>query len=531
MLDRVYIWLRAGAAAAVCVGTTLGVVAASLPLWRSAASMTVERTGAGEAAVVRAIDEAMATAWSDAELDPLERADDRTVVRRLSLALSGTVPSLEELRALEAIPEERRIDAHLDHLLEDRRFSDYWAERWARAYVGTESGPLIVYRRRRLLDWLSDELAANTPYDELVRKLVSSEGLWTDKPETNFITAHERDAKKLAATTARAFLGVRLDCAECHDHPFAHWKQADFEGLAGFYADLDQGLFGITDGSAPLSLEDPSGEMRTVEARVPFADELLPAEGRARTRLAGWLTHPDNPYLARATAHRVWTLMFGQGFTHAVDDIEPEPVVPAVLDLLADDFRDHGFDLQRLIRVIAATRAFRLQAAGPGDQAGRASLKFAAFPATPLRGEQIAGALAQVSSLRTLDAGSHLVWRLMRSGTEREFVARYGDRGRDELSPAQGSIAQRLTLMNGKVAAERVEANLFSAAGRIAGLAPDDQERVRLCFLVVLTRVPTAEELERFAPRFATTTGRERQALTEDLLWTLINTTEFSWNH
>lgn len=512
-----------GATAAI---TGLGLL--DIPRTASAAA-TTDRAGEVEAA--RAVDRHIEAACEAASLQPNEPADALAVMRRLSLALTGTVPSLEELRATDALAGDERIDAHLDHLLEDRRFADHWAERLARAYVGTESGPFIVYRRRRLLYWLSDALASNMPYDELVTALVASEGLWTDRPETNFITAYDRDPKALGAASARAFLGLRLDCAECHDHPFSHWKQSDFEGLAAFYAGVDQELFGIVDRGGPLTIEEPSGETRQVEAAVPFAPSALPTEGRSRERLATWITHPDNPYFAKAIAHRVWTLMFGQPLTQAVDDIEADPAIPGVLDELASDFSKHDHDLKRLVRVVARTEAFRRRAAGAGDGARLAASKLAAFPVTPLRGEQIAGALAQVSQLRTIDAESHILWRLMRAGTTSDFVERYGDRGRDELTPAEGTIMQRLTMMNGKVAAERTEANLMSAAGRIAGLAPSDEERVRLCFLVTLTREPTEGEMARFVGRLAGKDREPRREAIEDLLWALVNTTEFSWSH
>src|SRR5262249_42603571 len=153
---------------------------------------------------------------------------------------------LEEIRALERLPAEERIDAHLERLLSDRRFADYFAERLTRAFLGTEDGPFLIYRRRRFVYWLSDKLAENQPYDELVREIIATEGLWTDHPATNFITAtaaeNGPDPVRLAARTTRAFLGVRIDCAQCHDHPFAAWKQGDFEGLAAYFAQAQQSV-------------------------------------------------------------------------------------------------------------------------------------------------------------------------------------------------------------------------------------------------------------------------------------------------
>jgi len=444
------------------------------------------------------------------------------VARRLSLALAGTVPSLEEQRALEALPETERIDHHLEALLASRRFADYWADRLARAFVGVDDGPFLAFRRRRFVYWLSDELAKGTRYDDIVRRMVAGVGLWTDKPGTNFITAHDRDPVKLAARSARAFLGMRLDCAQCHDHPFSHWKQADFEGLAAFYAGIQQTMTGIEDGNEPFR---PDGRMMMppdappVAPRVPFANDALSGEGTQRERLADWLTSPDNPAFAKAIANRVWTLLVGRSLTEGgVDDIESKERVPGVLDILAADFVKHDYDLRRLVRVVAKSHVFRAAANSSADH-------FTAFPMVALRAEQIAGALVQLSSLHTVDADSHILFRLMRVGNEKSFVERYGDGGEHELAEARGTMMQRLVVMNGRVVRERIEANIFSAAGRIAALAPDDATAIRIAFRLCLTRDPTDDELALLS------LGKDRARGMEDLLWALVNTTEFSWSH
>lgn len=163
------------------------------------------------------------------------------MLRRLSLALVGSTPSLEEIRQFEARPADDRLETWLESLLRDRRSADNLAERFARALVGTEDGPFLQFRHRRFTTWLSDAILANRPFDAVVRDLIADQGLWTDHPATNFISVtfnpeNERpDPERLAARVARAFLGIRLDCAQCHDHPFQPWKQADFRGLAAYF--------------------------------------------------------------------------------------------------------------------------------------------------------------------------------------------------------------------------------------------------------------------------------------------------------
>jgi hypothetical protein len=486
----------------------------------------------------RRVDDVFHEVWKESKVEPLGPAEPLLVARRLSLALCGTVPSLEEIRALEKLPPDQQVDAHLDRLLEDRRFADYFAERLARAFVGTQDGPFLIYRRRRFVYWLSDELAKNRPYDDLVREVISAEGLWTDRPATNFITAYatEQGLQKvpLAARTARAFLGLRIDCAECHDHPFADWKQQDFHGLAAFFGQVHQSITGIQDKGGEYELEDrETKEKRPVEPRVPFATHVAEsaADGQRREQLARWVTSHENPYFARAIANRVWTLLFGSGLVEPVDDLEADPRVPGVLEVLGDDFRSNGHDLRRLIRVVAATQAFRMASTGEREVSEEQEKRFAAFPLVRLRSEQIAGSLIQVSSLQTVDADSHVLVRLARLINTGQFINRYGDAGEEELNAHVGTIPQRLAMMNGEVPRDRTKATPFTAAGRINRLAPSNPSRVRIAYLVCLTRPPSSEEESYFVERLAGLKAEDRSDAVEDMLWTLVNSTEFSWNH
>ncbi|MBO0697505.1 MAG: DUF1549 domain-containing protein, partial [Zavarzinella sp.] len=233
--------------------------------------------------VVSQVDDAFRKQWQSEGLKPANPAADLLQARRLSLALMGTVPSLEEVRQLEALPPDQRIPWYLDHVVSDSRFSDYFGERLARAYVGTEGGPLIFFRRRRFVSWLSEQVAANRPYDQIVRELIAGHGLWTDHPATNFVSVtvqndkqNEPDPVRLAGRVTRAFLGMRLDCAQCHNHPFAEWKQADFQGLAAFFGQTHVGFRGIQDGGGEFEAEDRyTKAAHVIEPKVPFHPELL----------------------------------------------------------------------------------------------------------------------------------------------------------------------------------------------------------------------------------------------------------------
>lgn len=488
---------------------------------------------------VAAVDDAIRERIAAEGLVVAAPANELLVARRLALALTGTIPSLQEIRQFESYPDGQRLHWWLDGILEDRRCADYLAERLARVFVGTEDGPFIVFRRRRFVSWLSDELLHNRPYDALVRELIAAEGLWTDKPATNFITVtvqQDKDSQpdpiRLAGRVARAFLGIRLDCAQCHNHPFEKWKQADFQGLAAFFGQVQRGFTGIYDGTGEFTLENrKTGAMETKVPRVPFLTELVPADMSRRRQLAHWVTDGRNPYFARVTVNRAWALMFGRPMLEQVDDVSSTEDLPRALELLAADFVAHGYDLHRLFHTIAATEAFQRDSAADHELTEAHEKHWAAFPLTRLRPEQVAGGVQQAASLATLNAETHILIRLITLGDRNQFVERYGDMGDDEFDSRSGTIPQRLLLMNGKLVHERTKEGLFAANTRIAWQAPNDAAAVRIAYLAVLTREPTPAESQHFEERLAGTTGAERVQRMEDLYWALINSTEFSWNH
>jgi Protein of unknown function (DUF1553)/Protein of unknown function (DUF1549) len=476
--------------------------------------------------------------WSSASVRPAAPATDLQISRRLALGLMGTLPSLEEIRQLESLAPEQRIPWWLDHVFKDRRFADYFAERFARAYVGAENGPFLFFRRRRFVAWLADEFAQNRPYNKVVQQLIAEEGLWTDKPATNFVTVttqqdkeNQPDPVRLAGRVTRAFLGLRLDCAQCHDHPFASWVKADFEGLSAFFGQTHLGFKGINDGQGEYELKDRKTEQnKVIAANVPFAQDLLPENGTRRQRLAQWVTHPKNPYFARATVNRVWALMFGRALVEPVDNLQVEGTVPPALQLLADDFVAHDYDLRRLMRLIASTEVFRVESAVADGDIDPAEKTWASFPLTRLRPEQMAGSIVQASSVGTINAETHLLGRLIRFGEKNEFVTRYGDDGEDEFDGKGGTIPQRLLMMNGKLVRENVGGGPNSASKRIAWLAPNDPSAVESAYLAALTRRPTPEEAAHFEAALAKNHDQRGERI-QDLFWALINSTEFSWNH
>jgi hypothetical protein len=534
-----------------------------------AAGRTPTTEGADE--TVAKLNHLFASNWEAEGIRPAQAADELQMLRRLSLSLHGTIPSLEEVRQFEADNDPDKLKRWTDRMLADTRFGDYFAERLARSFVGVEGGAFIIYRRDRFVDWLAGELNANRPYDELVRQMISEEGLWTGKPATNFVTAtineNEVDENKLAARCVRAFLGQRIDCAQCHDHPFDHWTQAQFEGLAAHFGQTKFSIVGVEDKSfakkKPIEYEVDDYETedddtedgltpkkRVVAPAVPFGAEWLPKTGSRRERLAGWITHAENRRFERAIVCRVWAYLFGKSSSYLVGQpYEPDPPIddlpepgdlsqPDVLDILGADFREHGYDLKRLIHVITATRPFQIASTHSADIDGgdpqrveRLLDQGAVFPLTRLRPEQVIGAMIQTGSIKTIDQNSHLVVRFLRFVNENNFVKEYGDLGEDELQEHAGTLPQALLRMNGQFGGNILTANPFTASGRIVASAGSDEACLEACFLVGLTRRPTYDEKQHLLPLLKNTTGDERKHVVEDIYWSMFNSPEFSWNH
>jgi hypothetical protein len=342
------------------------------------------------------------------------------------------------------------------------------------------------------------------------------------------------DAEKLAIRVSRAFLGLRIDCAQCHDHFLEPaWKQTHFQALAAFFGQARHVVTHVSDkGEGEYRFEDRvKGGTREIAPAVPLLPELLPAEGTRRERLAAWVTDPRNVYFARATVNRVWAMMTGRPLLKRIEAQTLDEHIPPALDILAADFAAHGHDLRRLILLIASTEVYRLDSAAPFEVTDDHDESWAVFPLSRLRPEQVIGNVIQAASVKTIDQNSHVFVRLTRYFNEKDFVKRYGDADDDEFAKAHGTIPQRLLMMNGDLVDGKAREELLNASTQIAMFAPDDAAAVETAYLTVLTRRPTPKERDHFTARLAGTTGDERRRRLADLYWVLFNSTELSANH
>ncbi len=349
---------------------------------------------------------------------------------------------------------------------------------------------------------------------------------------------NEANPIQLTTRVSRAFLGIRMDCVECHDDKFGdHWKQADFHQLAAFFAPTENSISGVRDNP------DTDYEYRyrgnreedIVPPLVPFSRDLMPEDGELRERLAHWITHPENRPFARATINRLWAQLFGKPLVEPIDDIPLEGPWPEAMELLADELIRSHYDLQHMVRTIAETRVFQLDSRSedPAKPVTAAHEQhWACFPMTRLRPEQVAQSVIQASSLQTIDAQAHVLQRIARFGQTRDFVNRYGDAGAEEFEEQTGTIPQRLLLMNGELVHERTKEDMVgNAATRIGALSSTDAQAVEHAYLTVLTRRPTPPELSHFTSQLKGTRSSARAKVMQDLFWALMNSTEFSWNH
>lgn len=518
--------------------------------------------------------------WSEEGLEPASMADDLTVFRRLSLALHGTVPSLEEIHAFRSDSSNNRIERWLLKMLNDQRFPDYFSARLARVLTGVEAGQFILFRRDMLRAWLGRQLAQDRPWTDVTTELIAGNGLWTSNGATNFITGafvegEGLDENKLAGRTVRAFLGQRIDCAQCHDHPFDTWKQTDFEGLAAWFGQARTTPGGVID--IPMEKDKPveylvvdpgEEEGRLVVPDVPFHTEWMTPNGSRRQQLASWIIHPENQRFERAIANRIWGLMFGRAWWDPVDDL-PHPSAPPtdeasgvpldedLLDVIGSEFRKNGCRLHFLIRLIAESDAFRLSSEVPGadeDLYEHMGDEWARFPLVRLRPEQMIGSMFQAGSVRTIDQNSNLFVRIGRVTNENDFLKQYGDAADDELLQQTGTIPQALLRMNGQFTRSLTETGKQSAAGQIMSFSGDDEKIVDNCFLACLTRLPNSIEKAHFVSELRGPSvkssqdnnvsveaadqnqdsdieeERTRAQIVRDLYWALFNSPGFSWN-
>jgi hypothetical protein len=484
------------------------------------------------------IDERIEAAWSKHKVEPAPKADDAEFFRRLSLDLGGRIPTLATLRDFldDDRPDKRRL--WTDELLDGPDFVDRYAAHFAnywRAVLLAQANPQFALGGGRLEGWLRKHLKANTPYDKLVREL------FTDPGAGDYFTAYEGKPENVAGATARAFLGIRLECAQCHaDRSGGPWTREQFWQYAAFFSRLPGPRIdgNRTSTNTIVSTEPP-------RIKLPEKDEYVEAkylDGKAldwkpradpRAILAGWVTSPDNKWFARATVNRLWGYFFGVGLIDPVDGLsssENLPSHPELLDELTKEFIAHRFDLKFMIRAIVSTKVYqrtsRLTHASQQDPR-----RFARMPVRGLSAEQLFDSLVEATGYAPPAENTGEYSFGSATSPRAKFLVKF-QTNPDQAIDTQISIQQALNLMNGKLATEAASLNgskTLAAIARGPGAAGD---KVGQLFLVVLSRPATAAELKKFAGYVESGgAAKDGNAALADVFWALLNSTEFAVNH
>ncbi|HXG11050.1 MAG TPA: DUF1549 and DUF1553 domain-containing protein [Gemmataceae bacterium] len=528
-------------------------------LTAGAAARGADPPPAPDAADVQAlaaqIDKYIAAAWASAGVQPAPLADDAEFLRRVYLDLAGRIPSVAEARAFLKDPSPDKRLRLAERLVESPRYVTHWTNVW-RGILLPEASANI---QARLLmpsfeAWLREKLAANVGYNELVRELLTVpidrsgiEVVYGPRREAGsalaYYLAKEASPENLAAGVARVFLGIRLECAQCHDHPFATWKREQFWGLAAFFAGIQrdrQGDFAFPrrEVADKRELTIPGTE-RVVQATYPDGTQpVWRFKVSSRQTLADWLTSRKNPYFAKATVNRLWFHFFGRGLIDPVDEMvggESEATHPELLDELAREFAAHQFDLKFLIRAIVASRTYQLTSAAthPSQQDTRL---FARMPLRGLTPEQLFDSLSQATGYQEAAPRNPGVVVLGGPMSPREeFLSRFTNQS-DRPTEVQTSILQALSLMNGRLIADATDLERSETLAAVLD-APflDTRERIETLYLAALSRKPRPNELERLLKFVENSDGEDRekarrQALA-DIFWVLLNSGEFFLNH
>lgn len=487
------------------------------------------------------VDDELIKRLASLKVPPSPPASDAAFLRRASLDLVGRQPTVEQVREFLGDEDPDKRTKLVDHLLADRDFVRFWR---------IKLGDLLQISTARFGNgatyyqtWVDEQLGANTPWDEVVRTLLTATG----KPEeygggpANY-ALDGPDAQTQAEQTAQRFLALRLRCAQCHDHPFDVWTQDDYFGLAACFAKVQRSGGGGMMGKTVIKI-NPEGRVEHLRTKQPAAPRLLnkslvevAKDEDPRKALAAWITAPDNPYFARATANWVWAQFFGKGLADPPDDLSRAnpPVHPELLEALARHFVAHKYDLRDLVRTVATSRAYALSsAAAPGNE--RDTRLFSHHLPRPLSAHQMADALAQVTDVvnryPNRAAGTRAV-DVADPATTSTILDTFGrcprTNGCSSVSTPSLSLRQSLLLIGGDVIESKVS-HLNGYLANLLDLQPEPEEIVENLYLRTLCRPPTAEESSHWAAELKQATSLRETA--EDLFWALLGSREFAFNH
>ena len=487
------------------------------------------------------VDELLQKKLTDLGWQPAGRCDDASFLRRACLDLTGTPPlGREVLDFMDNTSKTKRNDL-VARLMATPTASVHLANTWSGWLLPEADSPEVQFGRNGLQTWLRSRFAENLRYDRLVSDLLVSTGAIENSP-TAFFVALESKPEKIAAKTARVFMGIQLDCAECHNHPFDDWKQKDFWGFAAYFSQLS------TNNQPNMNPSVSVADVAVGDVKLPGTEEIIAPKplveteqkgldtGTRRQKLTLWLTARENPFLARAAVNRAWAMLFGRGLIEPIDDMRSIEIAshPEVLRELSEYFADSGYDLRGLLAMLASTEAYNRATVHASGQPPEAS--YATMTCKPMTSTQLAASISQVARQMARENDPQ---------AQQALMTQLG-KLRGEASHATLGIVQALVTLHGTAfdAVSRDSSSRLLQALNAPHM--NDTKRLQWLFLSTLNRNPTQPEEAAFSkvihealasasnPGAATPESIEKPGTSppatwqSDLLWALINSTEFA---
>jgi hypothetical protein len=486
---------------------------------------------------------------------PSSTCSDSEFLRRVSLDVIGLLPTVAETREFLNDPSPEKRSKWIDRLLERPEYAAYWGQRQADLLRVTRQS-LTQEGARRYYDWIVESVKTNQPFDRFVSDLLTSEGDTYQNPSANYYRA-AADTNSVTESTVQLFMGVRIGCAKCHNHPFDRWTQDNYYGISAVFDRVRRDLVPVPppegetkEAKKRRGKREPEGPMMikvasegtTIQPRthkemkpwLPLVGDA-PVEGDARKSFAEWLTKPDNPFLAKVAVNRIWAHVMGRGIVDPVDDFHSTnpPSNAALLDFLADDFARNGFDRKRTLRLILNSRTYQRSVARNASNLDD-SKHFASAQIRLIAAEPLFDAIGRVTEVNESFSGvpKGTLATQMPTPPRIEFLEAFGQPKRETACQcergSEPSLAQALQLLNGPA----VQKRLSDEKNRLHRLVKDgknDREIVEECYLAALCRPPTESESTR-AVDYVASHGDRSQGL-EDVLWAILNSKEFIFQH
>lgn len=488
------------------------------------------------------IDRLVVQRWRELHLAPSESCTDQRFLRRVFLDVIGRLPTAAESRQFLTDDSVDKREQLVDGLLARPEYADFWANKWA-DLLRPNPYRVGIKATRSLDGWLREAFQQNWPYDQFVRKLLTAKGsTWQNGATTLFRDRREPD--ELVSITSQLFMGVRLDCAKCHQHPFEVYGQGDFYGLAAFFGRVGHkgtGLSPPISGGEEIVLVKGSGQVKhplTGEVLQPrplkSQPQEVPADIDPREVLVDWLVAADNPYFAKVAVNRIWADLFGIGLVDPVDDLRATNPAsnPALLDALAAYYREIGFDQKRLIKALVLSQTYGLSTR-PNSTNYADNRNYSRYYRQRLRAEVLMDAVCDITGVdhnfNGIAKGTRAM-QLWTNRTESEFLDAFGRPDANQDPPCErtrdSTVTQALHLMNSPALHEKIS----SDEGLCQSLSQSDLEPAAIVdelYLAAFSRFPTDAERTALVAEFQRPEVK-RKTMIEDLLWSLLNSPEFS---